>query len=260
MFGRPHASATSRPSRSAKLKGGNSNWRGPIWFPTTFLIIESLRKLGTAFGDDAHGRTPARRSAGHCTRWRATSRAGMIDIFLLDENGRRPVFGGARKFQDDPHWRDHLLFYEYFHGDNGAGLGAPPDRLDGARREPDRRVEVSLRPMWRRAISRFRLRVLDLVLLRDPDADLRLRCSVQDGRPVLATHRSVCRPHHRRRESAHQITGSGDRTIDYLIVLAIVWALDLHHRRLDRPRSRGSTRRARARLRSHRAALLSRAA
>jgi hypothetical protein len=108
-----------------KLKGGNSNWRGPIWFPTTFLIIESLRKLGTAFGPKHTVRTPASKEQPIALRdmARDISRR-MIDIFLLDAQGRRPVWGGAKKFADDPHWRDHPLFYEYFHGDNGAGIGA----------------------------------------------------------------------------------------------------------------------------------------
>jgi hypothetical protein len=108
-----------------KLKGGNSNWRGPIWFPTTFLLIESLRKLGTAFGSCYRVETPG--SGGQPIALQAIARdiaRRMIDIFLLDKNQRRPVYGGAPKFADDPDWRDHLLFYEYFHGDNGAGIGA----------------------------------------------------------------------------------------------------------------------------------------
>jgi hypothetical protein len=114
------------PAESAsKLKGGNSNWRGPIWFPTTFLIIESLRKLGTAFGQYYTVRTPG--NHGEPIELSALARDiawRMIDIFLADDTGKRPVFGGAKKFSDDPHWRDHPLFYEYFHGDNGAGIGA----------------------------------------------------------------------------------------------------------------------------------------
>jgi hypothetical protein len=109
----------------SKLKGGNSNWRGPIWFPTTFLLVESLRKLGTAFGPrytvstpGGHGRPIALRDMARDIARR------LIAIFLLDEHGRRPVFGGAKRFADDPRWRDHPLFYEYFHGDNGAGIGA----------------------------------------------------------------------------------------------------------------------------------------
>ncbi len=107
-----------------KLKGGNSNWRGPIWFPTTFLLVESLRRLGTAFGSGfevpspaAAGRSiPLRDMAGDLAR-RLTS------IFLCDERGRRPVWGSDPRYLD-PRWRDELLFFEYFHGDTGAGLGA----------------------------------------------------------------------------------------------------------------------------------------
>jgi hypothetical protein len=108
-----------------KIKGGNSNWRGPIWFPTTFLMIESLRKLGKAYGPsfsvempDGSGRevTLAQMSEEIANR--------LIKIFTRDAEGKRPVYGGTKKFQDDPHWRDYILFYEYFHGDNGAGIGA----------------------------------------------------------------------------------------------------------------------------------------
>ena len=109
----------------SKLKGGNSNWRGPLWFPTTFLLIESMRKLGTAFGDDYTLQTPA--SHGSPIAFRAIGRdlaRRMVGIFARGPDGRRPVFGDDRTFQDDPHWRDNLLFYKYFHGDTGAGLGA----------------------------------------------------------------------------------------------------------------------------------------
>jgi hypothetical protein len=107
-----------------KLKGGNSNWRGPIWFPTTFLIVESLRKLGTALGPRHVVATPAANGQPMALQAMARDIARrMIDIFLLDEHHRRPVFGGVAKFAER-HWRDHLLFYEYFHGDNGAGIGA----------------------------------------------------------------------------------------------------------------------------------------
>jgi hypothetical protein len=110
---------------TSKLKGGNSNWRGPIWFPTSFLLIESLRKLGTAFGDSFTIATPGTHEQPIPLNAMARDIARrLIGIFLLDPDGRRPVFGGARKFTDDPHWRDHPLFYEYFHGDNGAGIGA----------------------------------------------------------------------------------------------------------------------------------------
>ncbi|CAN5893788.1 glucosidase [soil metagenome] len=109
----------------SKLKGGNSNWRGPIWFPTNFLLIESLRKLGKAYGP-----TDGLIQEGSTTpiltyrEMAAEIAARQIAIFKRGPDGRRPVFGGARKFQEDPHWRDHILFYEYFHGDEGAGLGA----------------------------------------------------------------------------------------------------------------------------------------
>jgi hypothetical protein len=109
----------------SKLKGGNSNWRGPLWLPTTFLLIESLRKIGTAFGEGYRLRLPA---SGHqAIGFREVARdlaRRMVAIFARDAKGRRPVFGEVAKMQDDPHWRDHLLFYEYFHGDDGTGLGA----------------------------------------------------------------------------------------------------------------------------------------
>ena len=93
--------------------------------PINFLWIESLRKLGTAYGDtlgvscSGPGGEPV---AFHVMARRLADR--LIRIFTRDETGRRPVYGGTRTFQDDPHWRDLILFYEYFHGDNGAGLGA----------------------------------------------------------------------------------------------------------------------------------------
>jgi hypothetical protein len=118
-------SVAYEPAESTvKLKGGNSNWRGPIWFPTTFLIIESLRKLATALGPSYAVPAPG---AAQLIALPALARdlaRRLIAIFLLDERGQRPVFGGAPRFADDPHWRDQLLFYEYFHGDNGAGIGA----------------------------------------------------------------------------------------------------------------------------------------
>jgi hypothetical protein len=105
--------------------GGNSNWRGPIWMPVNALIIRALLHYYSYYGENFKIECPtgsgklmnlfevAREIANRLTR-----------IFLRDEAGRRPVYGGAEKFQSDPHWRDLLLFYEYFHGDNGAGIGA----------------------------------------------------------------------------------------------------------------------------------------
>jgi hypothetical protein len=109
----------------AKLKGGNSNWRGPVWFPTTFLLIESLRKLGKAFAQRFQVCTCA--SDQKPITFPAMAREiaeRLMRLFTRGADGRRPVYGGQTKFQIDPHWRDWISFYEYFHGDNGAGLGA----------------------------------------------------------------------------------------------------------------------------------------
>jgi hypothetical protein len=109
----------------SKIKGGNSNWRGPIWFPTAFLMIEALRRLGRAWGSKF---TVA--SDGHegvrITLDEAAAKIAnrMISIFTRDAKGRRPLYGRIAKFQEDPHWRDLILFHEYFHGDTGEGLGA----------------------------------------------------------------------------------------------------------------------------------------
>jgi len=109
----------------AKIKGGNSNWRGPIWFPTTFLMIEALRKLGTAHGPDFKVRVGGALGEEK-PLWDAAKEMSdrLISIFTRNEAGRRPCHGRREKFQTDPHWRDLILFYEYFHGDTGEGLGA----------------------------------------------------------------------------------------------------------------------------------------
>lgn len=110
---------------STGLFGGNSNWRGPIWFPVNFLIIESLQKFHHYLGDDFKVECPTG-SGNMLTLWEVAAEISrrLSRIFLRDDDGRRPVHGGTEKFQTDPHWRDLLLFYEYFHGDNGAGIGA----------------------------------------------------------------------------------------------------------------------------------------
>jgi hypothetical protein len=107
----------------SKIKGGNSNWRGPIWMPTAFLMIESLRKLGKAYGDAFELSTPSgeRWTIGRLAREHADR---LIRIFVRDGTGKRPLYGSIARFQDDPHWRDYLQFHEYFHGDTGVGLGA----------------------------------------------------------------------------------------------------------------------------------------
>jgi hypothetical protein len=105
--------------------GGNSNWRGPIWMPVNVLLIRALTQFYLYYGDEFKVECPT--GSG---RWMnffevAAELVHRLEgIFLRDGNGRRPVFGGSEKFQTDPLWRDNLLFYEYFHGDNGAGLGA----------------------------------------------------------------------------------------------------------------------------------------
>jgi hypothetical protein len=117
---------TYEPAESTTgLFGGNSNWRGPIWLPTNYLMVEALQKYHHYYGDDYRAECP--RGSGQWLSLRdvaADLSRRLTRLFLRDEHGRRPVFGGAERFQTDPHWRDHVLFYEYFHGDNGAGLGA----------------------------------------------------------------------------------------------------------------------------------------
>ena len=105
--------------------GGNSNWRGPVWFPTNAILIRALVNLYLYFGDEFQVECPT--GSGNLLNLMDVSQElcnRLASIFLQDEQGHRPVYGGAGKFQNDPHWRDHILFYEYFHGDNGAGLGA----------------------------------------------------------------------------------------------------------------------------------------
>jgi hypothetical protein len=107
------------------LFGGNSNWRGPIWMPTNALIVRALLQLYTFYGDDFRVECPT--GSGRMMTLFEVARdlsSRLSAIFRRDAKGRRPVYGGAEKFQTDPHWRDHLLFYEYFHGDSGAGVGA----------------------------------------------------------------------------------------------------------------------------------------
>ena len=105
--------------------GGNSNWRGPIWMPVNGLIVRALLQYHAYYGDTFTIECPigsGRRMTLYQVAEEITRRLGSI--FLRDQEGRRPVYGGSRKFQEDPHWRDLISFYEYFHGDNGAGLGA----------------------------------------------------------------------------------------------------------------------------------------
>jgi hypothetical protein len=107
------------------LFGGNSNWRGPIWFPVNFLLIEALRRYGSFFGDDLLVEYPVG-SGKRCSLDDVADDLSrrLIALFRDDADGRRPVLGDQELFQRDPGWHDLLPFYEYFHGDTGAGLGA----------------------------------------------------------------------------------------------------------------------------------------
>jgi hypothetical protein len=105
--------------------GGNSNWRGPVWMPMNALIIRALLNFYLYYGDNFKIECPT--GSGKLMNLFEVSKEiadRLGRIFTRNEHGRRPVYGGTEKFQSDPHWRDHILFYEYFHGDNGAGLGA----------------------------------------------------------------------------------------------------------------------------------------
>jgi hypothetical protein len=110
---------------TSSIFGGNSNWRGPVWFPVNFLLIESLQKFHHYYGDDFKIECPT--GSGRLITILEVAQEltrRLAKIFLRDENGRRAVFGSREKLQTDPHFRDYLLFYEYFHGNTGMGLGA----------------------------------------------------------------------------------------------------------------------------------------
>ena len=105
--------------------GGNSNWRGPVWMPVNGLLMRALFNLYQFYGDDFKVECPTR-SGKYMTLFEVTKEISrrLASTFLRDGTGKRPVYGGTKKFQEDPYWKDYILFYEYFHGDNGAGLGA----------------------------------------------------------------------------------------------------------------------------------------
>ncbi len=110
---------------SSGMFGGNSNWRGPVWFPVNYLLIESLQKFHFYAGDDYKVECPTG-SGNWLTLWEVATELShrLIKIFEPDASGRRPTYGGIEMLQSDPHWKDLVLFHEYFHGDNGAGIGA----------------------------------------------------------------------------------------------------------------------------------------
>src|SRR5437773_897131 len=125
MNGMEHRVDYEPADSTTGLFGGNSNWRGPVWFPVNFLLIESLQKFHHYLGDDFLVECPTG-SGKMLTLWEVAEELShrLTRIFLRALDGRRPLYGGAERFQTDPHWRDLILFYEYFHGDNGAGIGA----------------------------------------------------------------------------------------------------------------------------------------
>ena len=107
------------------LFGGNSNWRGPIWFPLNFLLVEALQKFDYVYGSEFYAEFPTG-SGCYSDLWEISGHLSrrMSSLFVQGPDGTRPIYGGETTFQSDPHWRDCILFHEYFHGDNGAGLGA----------------------------------------------------------------------------------------------------------------------------------------
>src|SRR5206468_2051118 len=123
--GQPHCVDYEPAESSSGLFGGNSNWRGPVWMPVNHLLIESLQKFDHFYGDSLKVPYPTG-SDRVMTLWDvslALSRR-LGRLFLRDRTGRRAVHGDCAKFQTDPHWRDLILFFEYFNGDTGAGVGA----------------------------------------------------------------------------------------------------------------------------------------
>ncbi|HEY6465304.1 MAG TPA: hypothetical protein VIY69_04885, partial [Candidatus Acidoferrales bacterium] len=122
--GRTHTVDYEPAESRSSLFGGNSNWRGPIWFPLNFLLIESLQRVHYYYGDSFRVEYPTR-SGTRVSLWGAASEISRrLTRIFLQRDGKRPVYGSTAIFQDDPYWRDLILFYEYFHGETGEGLGA----------------------------------------------------------------------------------------------------------------------------------------
>ncbi|HEU5410833.1 MAG TPA: hypothetical protein VFU57_07420 [Candidatus Acidoferrales bacterium] len=125
LDGHQHVVDYEPAESTTALFGGNSNWRGPVWFPPNFLLIEALQRYDFYYGKQLTVEFPSG-SGRRMTLWEIASEISrrLTRIFLRGKDGRRPVYGGMEIFQNDPYWRDLILFHEYFHGDNGAGLGA----------------------------------------------------------------------------------------------------------------------------------------
>jgi len=121
-----HATIDYEPAESTTgMFGGNSNWRGPLWMPVNFLVVEALDRYARFFGDDLEVEHPTGSGRQRTLEQIAADlRERLISLFVVDADGRRPCFGWVERLQTDPAWKDNLLFNEYFHGDNGAGLGA----------------------------------------------------------------------------------------------------------------------------------------
>jgi hypothetical protein len=120
------ASIDYEPGESTTaMFGGNSNWRGPVWFPVNYLIVNALLRFARYYGDEVTIEYPAGSGEQRTLQQVGEDiRRRLISLFLVGEDGRRPCFGWVEKLQRDPAWKDNLLFHEYFHGDDGAGLGA----------------------------------------------------------------------------------------------------------------------------------------
>jgi hypothetical protein len=120
------ASIDYEPAESTSgMFGGNSNWRGPVWMPVNFLVVEALGRYARFFGDELKVEYPTGSGKEHTLEEIAADlRERLISLFVVGDDGRRPCFGWVSRLQEDPAWKDNVLFNEYFHGDNGAGLGA----------------------------------------------------------------------------------------------------------------------------------------
>jgi hypothetical protein len=125
LGGHEYTVAYEPAESTSGMFGGNSNWRGPVWFPVNALLVRALLQLYQYYADDFKVECPT--GSGRMMNLFEVAKEisnRLANTFRRDASGKRPVFGGVEKFQTDPHWRDHLQFYEYFHGDNGAGIGA----------------------------------------------------------------------------------------------------------------------------------------